>query len=74
MRSMTCPLAAALYLWERRALLPGAEQRLGSRAAVEIETCGAWSCRSVNDARAGRWNKQAHGEAVDISLLPPAGC
>jgi len=64
--SMTCPLAAALYMWERHVVLPEAERRLGSRVA-KIETFGAWSCRRVNGAKAGRWSEHAHGNAVDVS-------
>lgn len=64
--SMSCPLAAALYVWERHVVLPEAERLLGSRV-VKIETFGAWSCRRVNGAKEGRWSEHAQGAAIDIS-------
>lgn len=64
--SMTCPLAAALHVWERHSVLPAAERYLRSEV-VEIETFGSYSCRRVNGAKEGRWSEHARGDAVDIS-------
>lgn len=64
--TMTCPMAAALHVWERHVVIPAAERFLKS-SVVRIETFGAYSCRRVNGARAGAWSNHATGDAVDIS-------
>ncbi len=64
--TMGCPLAAALYVWERHVVLPASERILGS-PVVRIESYGAWSCRRVNHAKAGPWSEHASGSAADIS-------
>jgi len=64
--SMSCPLAAALYVWERHVVIPSAEKHLGSKV-TRIETMGAYSCRRVNSAKTGSWSEHATGDAVDIS-------
>lgn len=61
----SCPLAAALNLWERHVLQPAAERRFG--AVVErIETFGTFSCRRINGATSGRWSEHATANAIDI--------
>lgn len=64
--SMTCPLTAALHIWERHTVLPAAERILGS-PVTRIETFGSYACRRVNSARSGRWSNHADGNAVDIA-------
>ncbi len=64
--SMSCPLAAALYTWERHAVIPAAKKHFGQTVS-RIETFGAYSCRRVNGARTGNWSEHAAGNAVDIA-------
>jgi len=64
--TMSCRLAATLYMWERHVVIPAAEELLG-QGVKRIETMGSYSCRRVNGASTGRWSEHAHGEAVDIS-------
>ncbi len=64
--SMSCRLAASLHMWERHVVIPAAERILG-QSVTRIETMGAYSCRRVNSARAGRWSEHATGDAVDIA-------
>jgi hypothetical protein len=64
--TMSCPLAAALHVWERNVVLPEAERLLGSKV-VKIETFGSYSCRRVNHRREGNWSEHARGAAIDIS-------
>jgi hypothetical protein len=64
--TMTCKMAATLYLWERHVVMPAAQEIFG-QPVKRIETLGAYSCRRVNSAKTGRWSEHAHGEAVDIS-------
>lgn len=64
--TMSCRLAATLYVWERHVVIPAAEELLG-QGVKRIETMGSYACRRVNSASTGRWSEHAHGEAVDIS-------
>jgi hypothetical protein len=64
--SMSCPLAASLYMWERHIVIPAAEEILDT-GVERIETYGSWSCRRVNSAATGRWSEHASGDAVDIA-------
>jgi hypothetical protein len=64
--TMSCRLAAALYVWERHVVIPAAEELLG-QGVKRIETMGSYACRRVNSASTGRWSEHAHGEAVDIA-------
>jgi hypothetical protein len=64
--SMSCRLAASLYVWERHVVRPAAERLLGQPIS-RIETLGSYACRRVNGAREGRWSEHATGDAIDIS-------
>ncbi len=64
--TMSCRMAATLYLWERHVVMPAAREIFG-QPVKRIETLSAYSCRRVNSAKAGRWSEHAHGEAVDIA-------
>ncbi len=64
--TMSCKMAATLYLWERYVVMPAAEEILG-QPVKRIETLGAYSCRRVNSAKNDRWSEHAHGAAVDIA-------
>jgi len=64
--TMSCPLAAALHVWERHAVIPAATDLLGA-APSRIDTFGSYSCRKVRGGRAGRWSQHATANAVDIS-------
>jgi hypothetical protein len=64
--TMTCPLAAALHVWERTVVIPAAEAELGEPPA-RIETFGSYSCRKVRGGRSGGWSQHATANAVDIS-------
>ena len=64
--TMSCKMAASLYLWERHVVMPAAAEIFG-QPVKRIETLGAYACRRVNGAKTGRWSEHAHGEAVDIA-------
>jgi hypothetical protein len=70
--SMSCPLAAAVYVWERHVVIPAAAEMLDEEI-TRIETFGSYSCRRVNGARTGRWSEHATGNALDISGFRLAG-
>ena len=64
--TMTCPLAAALHVWERHIVIPAAEAELGEPPS-RIDTYGSYACRKVRGGRAGSWSQHATANAVDIS-------
>lgn len=61
----SCPLAAALYVWERHVLQVAARTHLGTPVG-EIETYGTFSCRRIGGGRSGRWSEHARANAIDI--------
>jgi len=63
---LTCPMAAALAVWERHDLQPAAEAMLAGRVA-RITHFGSYACRNVNNAVSGRRSQHARANAVDIA-------
>ncbi|MCR9073146.1 MAG: extensin family protein [Alphaproteobacteria bacterium] len=63
---LTCPMAAALYLWERDIAGPAAMRHLGSRL-VRIDHMGTYSCRRIGGGTSGRPSEHAAANAIDIS-------
>lgn len=63
---MRCPLAAAVYLWERRVVAPAAEAHFGQGVA-EIRQYGIYSCRPVNNRDGARLSEHASANAIDVS-------
>lgn len=63
---MRCPLAAAVYLWERRVVAPAAEAHFGQGVA-EIRQYGIYSCRPVNNRDGARLSEHAKANAIDVS-------
>ena len=63
---MTCPLTAALAVWERQVLLPAAERHLGAPVS-RIETYGSYSCRRKYNRMSGDFSEHATANAIDIS-------
>ena len=61
----SCPVAAALALWERDVVQPAARTRLGSRV-VRIDHAGSYSCRRIYGQAEGRFSEHATADAVDI--------
>ncbi len=64
--TMSCPLAAALYMWERHSVIAAAEAELGAPPS-RIDTLGTYSCRKVRGGRTGNWSQHAAANAVDIA-------
>ncbi|MEQ8815106.1 MAG: extensin family protein [Thalassobaculum sp.] len=63
---VTCPMAAALYLWEREVVGPAAERHLGSKLAG-IDHLGTYSCRRIGGGPAGRPSEHATANAIDVA-------
>ncbi len=64
----SCPVVAAMALWEWRVLKPEAERLLGS-AVIRIRHYGSYSCRRVYGRSEGRWSQHATGNAIDIAAF-----
>ena len=63
---LTCPMAAALYLWERDIVGPAAQKHLGSRL-VRIDHMGTYSCRRRQGGSSKRPSEHATANAIDVS-------
>lgn len=66
--NITCPGAAALYLWERDTLQPAAREHFGV-GITQIVHYGTYSCRRVNNASSGRFSEHATANAIDIAAF-----
>lgn len=62
----SCPVAAALAVWEWNVVQPQAESILGSRV-VAIRHFGSYSCRRLYGRDQGNWSEHARANAVDIA-------
>lgn len=61
----TCPLIAAISLWEKHVLAPAATEHLSSSIS-RIEHYGIFSCRNVRGSSTRR-SQHAEANAIDIS-------
>lgn len=62
----SCPVAAALTLFERQVLQPAAARHFGSKV-VAITHAGSYSCRRIYGREYGRFSEHARANAVDIT-------
>ena len=61
----SCPVAAALALWERDVVQPAARRHFGSRV-TRIDHAGSYSCRRLYGRSAGQFSEHATADAIDI--------
>ncbi len=61
----SCPVAAALAIWERDVVRPAAIRRFGVPAAI-IDHAGSYSCRRVYGQAEGRFSEHATADAFDV--------
>jgi hypothetical protein len=62
----SCPVAAALALWEWHVVQPAALEHFGSKVAA-IEHLGSYSCRRMYGRSEGAWSEHASANAIDIA-------
>ena len=62
----SCPVAAALALWEWHVVQPAALEHLGSKVTA-IDHFGSYSCRRIYGRSEGAWSEHATANAVDIA-------
>jgi hypothetical protein len=63
--TLDCPMIAALNAWLTEAVQPAAQARFGEPVA-EIDSMGAYSCRSMNNQPGAQISEHAFGNAFDI--------
>ena len=61
----SCPVSAALALWERDVVQPAARRHFGGRV-VRIDHAGSFSCRRLYGKSEGRFSEHATADAIDI--------
>jgi hypothetical protein len=61
----SCPVAAALALWEWHVVQPAALEHFGAQVAA-VEHFGSYSCRRIYGRSEGAWSEHATANAVDI--------
>ncbi len=62
----SCPVAAALALWERDVVQPAAQRHFG-KPVRQIEHGGSFSCRRLYGRLEGPFSEHATADAIDIS-------
>ena len=62
---VSCPVAAALVVFERQVLQPAAMRHFGSRV-TEIRNAGSYSCRRLYGRAEGAYSEHATADAIDI--------
>ena len=61
----SCPVAAALLVFERQVVQPAALRHLGSRVS-EVRHAGSYSCRRLYGRDEGPFSEHATADAIDI--------
>jgi hypothetical protein len=64
----SCPVAAALAMFEWHVLQPAAQRHFGERVAT-IEHFGSYNCRRIYGRSSGDWSEHATANALDLSGL-----
>ena len=62
----SCPVAAALALWEREVVQPAALRRFGSRVA-RLDHFGSFSCRRIYGRDSGAYSEHSSADAIDVA-------
>jgi hypothetical protein len=62
----SCPVAAALVLWEWNVVQPAANRIYGSRVAT-IEHFGSYNCRRLYGRSSGDYSQHATANAIDVA-------
>ena len=65
---ISCPVAAALAMWEWNVVQPAAQKHFGARV-TRIDHLGSYSCRRIYGRSAGDWSEHATADAVDIAAF-----
>lgn len=63
---VSCPVAAALAMWEWNVVAPAARRHFDARVTA-IDHFGSYSCRRMYNRDAGSWSEHATANAIDIA-------
>lgn len=63
---LSCPVAAALAMWEWSVVQPAARRHFGT-AVTRIEHLGSYNCRRMYGREAGPWSEHATADALDVA-------
>lgn len=64
----SCPVAAALVLWEWHVVQPAARRHFGTRVAT-VEHYGSYSCRRIGSRPDAGWSEHATAKAIDVAAF-----
>lgn len=64
----SCPVLAALKLWEWQVVQPAAQRYFGQQVSM-VEHFGSYSCRRIYGRDAGDFSEHATADAIDVSAL-----
>jgi hypothetical protein len=64
----SCPVAAALAMWEWNYVQTAAHRHLGQRVTA-IEHLGSYSCRRIVGREGGGWSQHAQANAIDVAAF-----
>lgn len=62
----SCPVAAALAMWEWQVVQPAARRHFG-RPVAGIDHLGSYSCRRLYGRGSGAWSEHSRANALDIA-------
>jgi hypothetical protein len=65
---VSCPVAAALAVWEWNIVQPAAQKHFGKQV-VAIEHFGSYSCRRIYGRSSGDWSEHATADAIDVAAF-----
>ncbi|HEY0623495.1 extensin family protein [Sphingomonas sp.] len=65
---VSCPVAAALAVWEWEVVQPAAQRHFGQKVA-EIEHFGSYNCRRMYNREGASWSEHATADAVDVAAF-----
>lgn len=64
--AISCPVAAALALWEWHVVQPAALRRFG-RPVASVDHFGSYACRRLYGRDEGAWSEHAAAYAIDVA-------
>ena len=64
----SCPMAAALALWEWHVVQPAALRHFGAKVA-SIDHFGSYSCRRIYGRSSGGWSEHSTANAIDVAAF-----
>lgn len=63
---LSCPVAAALTLWEWQVVQPAALRHFG-RTVTGFDHLGSYACRRIYGQQDGSWSEHSTADAIDIA-------